>query len=358
MLIPEIILYNTLKAFKQVVANDYNNATDKSQTILNDLFGVDNNNIPLQYENFNYLEQAIAVLARTDEHVRKFQVSIGYNLQRAFLPTVHILLPQESPGRYDSIGFGEGEIAPQFNLTSLPQSEIDTRIKSSTATFDLMITSDNTSEVLLLYYFIKAMLLYVGDTFELLGLHNFKTTGMDIQLDDRTAPTNIFHRTLRTEFDYQSEVKIRNIKQFSGILNLTICSNIGFDYANRENPNSTPDPRQQVSDNIEINITKLNQTGNVGYIRLTNKVTGLIGAPIVINLTNQPNNFQLATALTPGNYKVEFNIINLIGDINGDIGDGLNPIAEIDSAGQFTYYTNIDVKDVKSENIIINLNFS
>src|SRR5882757_2605062 len=115
MLIPEVILYNTVKAFFTLLATDYKNATDKTDTIIHDLFAVDNNNNVLQLEKLNYFEQASTLFGRTDEHPRKCIVNIGYNLQRAYLPAVHILLPQETHGRYNSIGLSEGEVETEYH---------------------------------------------------------------------------------------------------------------------------------------------------------------------------------------------------------------------------------------------------
>lgn len=229
MLIPEVILYNTVKAFQDIVASDYKAASDKTQTILNDLFALDSNANVLKIENFNYLEQAIALFTRTEESPRQFQVNIGYNLNRAMLPTVHIMLPQESPGKYDAIGWDEGDTSTVYHPEANPQYELITRARTYHATFDLMITSDNSSEVLLIYYFIRAMLLYTVNTFELMGMHNYATTGQDIQLDPAYAPPNIFHRTIRIDFDYQSETKIRNYRQMANAINYYVCGSIGLD---------------------------------------------------------------------------------------------------------------------------------
>lgn len=354
MLIPEIILYNTLKGFVKVIADDYSNASDKTQTILNDLFNVDNNANSLFLENFNYLEQSIALFTRTQESPRQFQVNIGYNLQRAFLPCVHILLPQESPGRYDSIGLSEGEISTEYHPEATQQYEIITRVITYRATFDLMITSDNTSEVLLIYYFIKTMFPYCIDTLELLGLHNFKFTGQDVQLDPAYAPPNIFHRTLRVEFDYQSETKVRHYRQMANALNFILCSNVGIDYANANQPKQT---KQFVSTNYVINITKANQTGIIGYIYFNNQLTKE-QVDVQLDLTGQGNSFQLAANIDPANYIVEINLFNYIPDVIGDIGDGKNLDWIINTARQNSFNNFYDLSKTTSNNIIINLNFT
>lgn len=354
MLIPEIILFNTIKAFVQLITQDYANASDKTQTILNDLFNVDNNGNPLQLQNFNYLEQAIALFTRTIEHPRQFQVNIGYNLQRANFPTVHILLPQEVPGRYDSIGLSIGEIDTVYHPEANPQYEQETRVTTYRANFDLMITSDNTSEVLLVYYLLKDMFPFASDTLELLGLHNFKLTGQDVQLDAAYAPANIFHRSLRTEFDYQSETIVRNNRDMANKLNFMICSSIGDDNKGVNNP---PPTRQQVSDNFIITVNKTNQTGIVGFVRFINKLDNNQEALIQIDVTGQPNTFEISAGLTPANYKVEVNLTDYLLEIDGVLTDGVHLEFDFNSNGQNSFYKVFDLVNVGSGDILLTLNF-
>ncbi|HSY75969.1 MAG TPA: hypothetical protein VK890_03885, partial [Bacteroidia bacterium] len=303
-----------------MLQTDYAAASDKTETILNDLFAADNNNNPIQWENLNYFEQATALFSRTAEAVRQPQVYIGYNLQRAFLPAVHILLPQETPGRYDSIGLKDN-IAPIYNPNATVPYEMYANVLTYRANFDLLVTSDNATDILLIYYALKAMLAYVVDTFEIFGLHNCKSTGMDVQLDPAYAPPNIFHRTLRLEFDYESQIQIRRPKQFASAMAFAICANIGDENAP---PNSTPQVGV-MSNNFIINVTKIDQSGVVGYVEFTNKVTGDT-ALVNLNLTGQPNNFDISADLTPSNYDIIINLQNFSGNIIGEIDDngGIN----------------------------------
>jgi hypothetical protein len=335
-----------------LVAADYAAAGDKTQTILNDLFAVDNNNNTLQLENANYLEQAVALFTRTPEHPRQFTVNIGYNLQRAFFPAVHILLPQETKGRYDSIGLSAGEVNPLYNPQGSPPYEIYTLTKTYRATFDLMITSDNVTDVLLIYYLLKAMFPYVVDTFEILGLHNFELTGMDVQLDAAYAPPNIFHRSLRVEFDYQSQTAVRKTRNFASLFNFLLCSNFG----DEANP-LTPPNHAMVSNNFAINITKTLLTGIVGYVKFINQLTNE-QALTVIDLTGEPDSFQITADLTPAPYTVEINLQNSYGLVTGSVGDGALILNNFNTGGQFTYDQFYDMSATTTENLIIDLNFS
>lgn len=356
MLIPEIILYNSIKAFLSLLQTDYNAASDKTQTILNDLFAVDNNGTILQLENLNYLEQAVALFARTTQNPRMCAAYVGYNQQRAFLPAVHILMPQEVPGRYGSLGLSAGEVAPIYNPGGTPPYEIVTLTVTYRATFDLLCTSDNTTDVLLIYYMLKSLFPYLSDTFEILGLHNFKTTGMDVQLDPAYAPPNIFHRTMRVEFDYQSQTQIRNAKNFANSLQFLVCSKIGDE--NTPPPNT---PNVILSNNFAINITKTNQSGMVGNVIFTNKSTKTQIAVIPISLTGQGDDFEISGDLVPASYIVEISLQNFSNTVTGVISDGVNFIQEFNTNGQggaFNFDESFDMSNPRSVNIIIDLAFS
>lgn len=354
MLIPEIILFNTITAFQTLLAQDYNAATDKTQTALHDMFGQDDNLNNLQLEKFNYLTQAVALFTRTQESPRQFTVNVGYNLNRAMLPTVHILLPQETPGRYNAIGLNEGEIPTEYHPEATPQYETITRARSYRASFDLMVTSDNSSEVLLIYYMIKNMLVYTGDTFELLGLHNYELTGQDVQLDAAYAPPNVFHRSIRLTFDYIDQTKLRNYRDMASRLNFMICSNFAVD--NTPKPSG---PQQYVSNNYIITINNHIDTGAKGYINLINKLTNVIEVTKQITLTGNDTNLQYTGSLSPANYKVEINLNNFVSDLVVLVNDGVNE--QYDSSGtpiEQTYYKMVDLAFVQSNGIYINLYFT
>lgn len=230
MKIPEIILYKALNGIIKLVTDDYNVATDKTKTILNDLFAKDDNGLSLQIENLDYLTQAINLITRTNENSRRLSVNIGYNQAKSNMPTIHIVLPRDMTGRYNAIGHSYGEFDVDYDQAN--SQEVGTKVNSYRTTFYLLITSDNVSEVLILYYFFKSMLIFVDETFELQGLHNLHMSGEDVQLEQQFGPDSIFHRNLTVEFDYQDEIKVRIAKDFASQLNLIMCSDIPLNTLN------------------------------------------------------------------------------------------------------------------------------
>ena len=91
VILPEIVLYNSLKSILKVVKDDFHN-NQLEDTIIYACFAKDENGNNIQIENFNYLEQAIAIFANRD---REMEISLGYNMQVSGQASIHILLPSE-----------------------------------------------------------------------------------------------------------------------------------------------------------------------------------------------------------------------------------------------------------------------
>jgi hypothetical protein len=225
MIIPEVILYNTFIGLLDMFTTDWSNKGDKTTTMLYDMFHVDDNNQPIKITTYDYYVQAQAILLRNSTSPKKLEFFIGYNLQRAANPTVHILLPSDNRGKMDTIG-------DQQSIATVIQGseQIESKGKSTSCTYHLMITSDNSSEVLVIYYFLKAVIEVYIEHFELSGLQDLSFSGADINVQQDLTPAGIFHRNLSLSFNYVSTNKIRTpITNASGVL-AGVCADIVEDF--------------------------------------------------------------------------------------------------------------------------------
>ena len=75
--------------------------------------------------------------------------------------------------------------------------------QSFSTTYNLLISSENSLEVLMIYNFLKASFLSLHEHLELYGFQNLKMGGNDIQMQQDLVPTNIYHRSLTISFDYE-----------------------------------------------------------------------------------------------------------------------------------------------------------
>lgn len=228
MLVPEVILYNTINTFLNIVHLDYIQASNKLDSIIGQMFDFDDNDRRIIMQDFDYYKQASSILSRNEENTRKLHFNIGYNMQRMSMPTVHILMPNENRGRIDTIGHSEKrEIIGDF-------MQIE-KTRSNSSTYYLMITSDNSSEVMIVYYWLKSMFLLFHEELELLGLRNLNHSGQDLNLQQDLAPNNIFHRNLSLSFDFEFSTKIKiPISIIKGI-KFGVCDNLLEDIINYQN---------------------------------------------------------------------------------------------------------------------------
>ncbi len=220
MLIPEVILYNSLYGLLGMITADWLAKNDKHTTILYDIFGIDDNDQQIKIDTYNYFDQAQAILLRNSTSPKKLEFFIGYNLQRVGIPTVHILMPSETKGKMDVIGDYHGQPSVVQG-----QEEILYKAKSTACSYHLMVTSDNSSEVLVIYYFLKAVIEMYIEHFELSGFKDMSFSGADINFQQDLIP-NVFHRNLSLSFNYLSANKTRHpINDATGVT-VELCEEI------------------------------------------------------------------------------------------------------------------------------------
>lgn len=227
MLIPETIITNGIRSFVKLAKESYDNDTssDKSSNILYDLFYNDDNGDKQAIDSFDYYKQSIAIICKQSTDQRVLEIFQGYNQQRAGLPSIHVMLPSEGKGRQDSIGDSIGD--PSVIYDEVNQIVQVTKSKSFAPNYALMISSSNSSEVLLIYYFLRAMFIMFDEHFELKGLRNVNFSGADINFQP-DLPPGIFHRNLSITFDYLIEVKVKFASELITELSITAtdCGNV------------------------------------------------------------------------------------------------------------------------------------
>jgi hypothetical protein len=202
IIIPEITLFKILETIIKFIEIDFNNTTDENKTMLFKIFG-DN-----QVGKFNFYEQAKDIFLRDNAHPRQIAVRMMFDAQRANLPTIHISLPSESPGA-DGIGVDEGYQENDVDTENRTVNKTYTRMFDTQ--YNCIISSDNSTEVLLIYHLLKSMLIGIFDTMEFSGLRNPKLSGQDLQINSDIVPPHIFTRGVGISCSYEQTVS--NVQQ-------------------------------------------------------------------------------------------------------------------------------------------------
>lgn len=229
MIVPEVILYSFIKSCFKVTIDDMTaNAADQTKSLLYQLFQQDDNNDIIKLESYVFYPQAKNLLTRTDEKTRKADVFFGYNLLRKGLPSIHIILSSENSGRYDNIG-DQSDINNVFDVVN--QKIIINKQSTYQPMYSLLLSGDNNAEILILFEWLRAMLIIFKDHLELKGLKNIKVSAADITLQADLVPQNIYHRNINLQFDYACNFKFTIPAQLSNNLHLSMCDNMGDDYS-------------------------------------------------------------------------------------------------------------------------------
>lgn len=199
ILIPEIEIHNTLKAVLTLIRLDFEQRSNEQDTILYKLLGAN------KLQRYELFEQAKTVFLVKEDNPRFLDVQMFFNMKRASIPTIHITLPSENPGQ-DGLGIDEG-FQGYDESPGIGDGDLDQTAPNYTRRFDtkynLIITSDNTNEVILIYHLLRAILIPVFDHFNQLGIENCKLSGGDIQNNNTLVPDHIFMRNIGLAFSYE-----------------------------------------------------------------------------------------------------------------------------------------------------------
>lgn len=194
ILIPELVIYQTLENITKYIRDDLKaNEADETKSFLYRLLGLDDDGNPMKMNRYNYFVQAKKIF----NSVQNLNVNFGYNFEVAKIISFHIILPSEQPS---SIPLGEDE----GYQTETEEGNVQLKFcQMFSSTYQIMITSDNSNEVNIVYHIYKSLLITLVPHLSLKGLLNPKLSGNDIVFQDDQMPMGIFHKVLNLSFDYE-----------------------------------------------------------------------------------------------------------------------------------------------------------
>jgi len=154
----------------------------------------------LEFDRFSYFAQMDKILKdRYGASKRKLTISLGWTQNREIFPHISIMLPSEEDAP-KNVGIAQGTYN-NHNNTSSNEKEL-----SYNAMYSLFITSDNQNDVIVLYHFLKTLILMGYEQFSCAGLQNLYLSGRDITMDFELNPMNLYHRTVAMQFHYDNTV--------------------------------------------------------------------------------------------------------------------------------------------------------
>lgn len=211
IIIPEVIIYNTLSSLlnllrEDIKANESNNT--KEESVLWHILGQNEDGNNLTLNAYNFYDQAKKMLM-TPSNLR---INYGYSAETAKNLSLHIMLPSET---YIGSGIGEDEGYMEDNNDNIPYRFT----QNFEANYQIMITSDNASECMVMYHLLKTMMLAVVPHWELQGIRIPKISGSDIVMEQDLVPFMIFHKVINLTFMYEHIVPQLIFKKLINSLN-------------------------------------------------------------------------------------------------------------------------------------------
>jgi len=191
--IPELEIKKIIDGCLLHLKNDYDEKVDKTKTLLYNMY---NGQI---FGKFNYYNEAVSLFTKDIDDPSKIETRLFFDLSRASIPTIHITLPNESKGEMDGIGVDLGYADVIENVDGF----MEPNTRSFSTQYRIVFTSNNTFEVLLMYYTIRAFMIGIFESIELAGLRNLKLSGGDLNINPQLVPPGIFLRALNLNFNYE-----------------------------------------------------------------------------------------------------------------------------------------------------------
>ncbi len=199
-MIPDIQLHNIMKSCLSALRSDFKaNSSNESETILYYLL---NSNEVEDTGKFNWYSQAVEIFINRDkDHPKFLDTRLFFDRERAAIPTIHIMLSGESKG-HDGMGFDLG-YKPEQVIGDSQRSVFNRQFDINA---NIIVTSDNTFETVIIYTVMKAMMISIVNHIMMKGFINPVISGRDITLSQEIAPNGIFARTINFSAGYEQSV--------------------------------------------------------------------------------------------------------------------------------------------------------
>ena len=201
ILLPECVIHKTLVAIVEMLRADLaEHDADDTQSLLYKILGTDEQGQPLQLNLYNVFKQAKKIIQTKNN----LSVNFGYNQEVAQIISLHILLPSEQ-GKM-AIGADEGYLSDDIVEDGEKTRVQNYYTQMYDATYQIMITSNNSAEVNVVYNILKSMLLMLVPQLELMGLRLPTLSGNDVVMQDDLVPVPLFHKVINLSFTYEHNV--------------------------------------------------------------------------------------------------------------------------------------------------------
>lgn len=182
--LPEIRLKRVCDALIEYLVSDLKSCIKdekENESYLYLLFHADKDD---KNESVNYNE-AKQIFLRKESDPRYLKICPVFDRRRAAVPTIHIVIPQDNE-EFRQIGDIEGDLYESENALT---EKIE---RGYICQFNLLTTSDNINEVLLINYVLRALLLSSNPQLQMIGFINPSFSVQDLNINPELFPANAY----------------------------------------------------------------------------------------------------------------------------------------------------------------------
>ena len=198
-LIPEFEVLNVVQLALDFIRKDYDAQLEPENSYLVRLLQGDG------LKRYDFVTEAKKIFLADIDDPRYLEAHLMFNFERAGAPTIHIVLPSEQTAEQNNgIGLDEGYDDYIFDDEQDPTTYTATFTREFQSNYSIVITSENTNEVILIYHVLRALLISLTQHLGLKGIRGIKLGGHDLSVNDKSFPQNIFFRAINMSLQYET----------------------------------------------------------------------------------------------------------------------------------------------------------
>lgn len=195
IIIPEYIIHSSLELAIKYLREDFTSSLNPTDSFLYKLVG------GVKFQKYNYFEQAQSIFITELGNPRHITLDLMYNATSDQMPSIYISTPADSTDK-NGIGMDEGYQPSELSQDGQVMQSVFTRRFSGV--YDIVITSDNSNEIVLMYHILKSLLISLYFHFNASGLQNVIISGNDLTPYSELVPKNCFQRIIRLKCEYEA----------------------------------------------------------------------------------------------------------------------------------------------------------
>lgn len=176
------------------IKTDYDSAVDKNDSFLYRVLSDNRDN------GWDFYLNAVEVFTRDGQDSRKLETRLMFDRSRAGLPTIHVREPAKNNGGYDNIGFLSNTYTTNPDLTVS-----DNVRKTFASNFELMITSGNSLECVMIQEVIESAMLASISTLTIPFFELVDFNARELIMNDDLERNMLFIKTIGLNVKYEKE---------------------------------------------------------------------------------------------------------------------------------------------------------